>query len=159
MSLDEFCSAIGVTNLGNTGRIASPTDLHHLYSSLCHQDTRTSQRSKNSCMQFPEIRYFAYYLARENTSNSTNLDLAIMLAAVAKDYTYSIGAQIARRVSNNASRGPYFGGIIASHILFSQSTISVEPDDELMLPKSLDFNSLSYHGFFKGGSAYGEFDY
>ena len=28
-----------------------------------------------------------------------------------------------------------------------------------MLPKSLYFNTLSYHGFFKGGSAYGAFDY
>ena len=91
-------------------------------------------------MQFPEIGYFAYYLARcvlarENTSNSTNLDLAIMLAVVDRNYTYSIGAQIARRVSNNASRGPYFGGIIASRILFSQSVVSVEPDNDLMLPE------------------------
>ena len=59
MSLDDFCRAISVTNLGNTGRIVHPTDLTNLYSKLCHQDTRTSLRIKNSCMQFPEIRFFA----------------------------------------------------------------------------------------------------
>ena len=42
MSLDDFCRAISVTNLGSTGRIVYPTDLHNLYSKLCHQDTRTA---------------------------------------------------------------------------------------------------------------------
>ena len=110
MSLDDFCRAIGVTNQGYTGRITTPTDLHNLYSRLCHQDTRTAQRSKISCMQSPAVRCFAYYLsrgvlARENTSTSTNLDLAIMLAAIDIDYSYSIGAQIARRIVNNSGRG------------------------------------------------------
>ena len=87
MSLDEFCSTIGVTNHGTHKRITETTELHELYSRLCLQHEKTKQRSKISCFQNPAVRYFAYYLstgvlARENTSTTPSLDLGIGRAHV-----------------------------------------------------------------------------
>ena len=77
------------------------------------------QRGKIRSIQFPAIRYFTYYVARgvvarDNTSNITNLHLAILAAAINKDRTFSIGALIARRLATNHGRGAIYGGVIAS---------------------------------------------
>lgn len=164
MYLDEFCRALGVTNQGYAGRIETSVDLISLYSNLCHQSKKAKKHSKISCMQFPVVRYFAYYLARgvlarENTSTSTNLDLAIMLAAVDKDYSYSIGAQIARRIDNNAGRGRTYGGIVASRILFSQTEVPLDPSDELLPPRRLDFHAMMNHSFFNLNCSPGDYRY
>ena len=106
----DFCRTIGVTNQGYFGKITNPAELHDLYSRLRYQHKKTKQRSKTSCFQHPAVRYFAYYLytgvlARESTSTTPSPDLAIMLAAVDKNYSFSVGAQIARRIDNNSVKG------------------------------------------------------
>lgn len=88
MPLAEFCDIIGVRNEGETHKIMEqPDDLKALFNSLCHGDTRSIQRGKVRSIQFPYIRYFAYYisrgvLARANTSNISSPDLAILSAAL-----------------------------------------------------------------------------
>ena len=58
----------------------------------------------------------------------------MMPAAVDRNYSYSIGAQIARRIDNNAGRGRTYGGIVASRIFFSQTEMPLDPSDELLPP-------------------------
>ncbi|WP_273885952.1 hypothetical protein, partial [Serratia bockelmannii] len=74
------------------------------------------------------------FLLKKSASIVSSLDLAIMLAAVDKDYTFSIGAQIARRIDNNSSKGRTYGGIVASRIFFAQDKIPIAPDDVLLPP-------------------------
>ena len=123
--------------------------------------TQGPQLSKNANMQFPEVRYFAYFfaarvLARENTSTSSNLDLTVMLAIIDRDYSYSVGAQIARRISNNSGKGSTYGGILASHFLFSQTGVPLDPLDELLPASRLDFSCILHHQFFSSDSTPGD---
>ena len=164
MPLNEFCSTIVVTNQGTHRRITDSTELHDLYSRLCCQHEKTKQHSKTSCFQNPAVRYFVYYLssgvlARESTSTTPSPDLAIMLAVVDKDYTYSVGAQIARRIHTNSVKGRTFGGIVASRTFFAQNVIPIAPNDVLLPPRRLDFNTLKLHNFFESKSTYGNFSY
>ena len=91
-----------------------PYALKVLFNSLCSGSTRSIQRGKIRSIQFPYIRYFAYYIARgvlahANTSNIRALDLAILSVALEGDRTYNIGSPIARRLGMNGEKGPTFG--------------------------------------------------
>ena len=137
MSLDEFCSTIGVTNQGTHRRIMDPTELHDLYSRLFRQHEKTKQHSKISFFQNPAVRYFAYYLsngvlARESASTAPSPDLAIMLTAIDQNYTFSVGAQIARRIDTNSAKGCTFGGIVTSRVFAAQNAIPIAPHDVLL---------------------------
>ena len=125
---------------------------------------RTKQRSKISCFQNPAVKYFALYLsngvlAKESASIVSSLDLAIMLTSIDKDYTFSVGAQIARRIDNNSSKGRTYGGIFTSQIFLAQDKILIASDDVLLPSRRLDFNTLKAHNFFEPGSTYGDFNY
>ena len=64
MYLAEFCDIIVLRNEGETYKIMEqPDDLKALFNSLCHGDTRSIQRGKVRSIQFPYIRYFAYYIS------------------------------------------------------------------------------------------------
>ena len=123
MSLVEFCDTIGVRNVGKTTKMnVQPYELKSLFASLWSKDPREIHQGKISTILFPHIRYFAYYitrgvLARDNTSNISARDLAILAAALLGDNTYNIGALIARRLIANNDKGPHFGGIYATLIL------------------------------------------
>ena len=95
MSLDEFCSTIGVPNQGDHKRILDSPELHGLYSRLGCRHKKTLQCSKISCFQNPVVKYFAYYvsngvLARKNSSIASNPDLAILLAALDQNHIFSV---------------------------------------------------------------------
>ena len=108
MPFERFCEIIGVPNVGRTAKMnTQPTDLRTLFNSLCSQDTRDIRRSKISSILFPQLRYFAYYiargvLARDNTSNISAPDIALLANALSGETTYNVGALIARRLALNA---------------------------------------------------------
>ena len=102
-------------------------------------------------IQFPAVRYLGYAIARcilprDNTSNTTSLDLAIHAAAINCDETYNIGALIARRLSTNKVRGPISGGIIASIMLATAMLPPREDDLELDFIR-LDLAAMKSHHF------------
>ena len=86
MLLSEFCSALGVRNTGLTGKMNTrPQYLKELYAGICHDDWRDSTRAKFWSIQFPAVRYLGYVIARcilprDNTSNMSSHDLAILAA-------------------------------------------------------------------------------
>jgi hypothetical protein len=88
MSLERFCSIVGITMFGTSKKIQNrPADLLELYRGVTNDDDRTTQRDKIRNIQLPAIRYFAYYLAtsilgRENTSNISNYHLAFLATAL-----------------------------------------------------------------------------
>src|ERR1041385_1728891 len=104
MSLERFCEIIGVLNIGRTAKMnTQPTELRTLFNSLCRQDTRDIRRSKISGILFLHLRHFAYYiargvLARDNASNISVSDIAILANALPGETTYNVAALIARRL-------------------------------------------------------------
>src|SRR3954466_2191473 len=113
MTLGKFCEIIGVPNVGRTGRMASrPSELKTFFNSLCSIDTRDIHQSKISSILFPHLRYFAYYiargvLARDNTSNISAPDIAILAAALSGRSDYNLGVLIARRLAMNGNKETY----------------------------------------------------
>ena len=110
-----------------------PQYLKELYAGICHDDWRNSTRAKFGSIQFPALRYLCYVIARcvvprDNTSNMTSPDLAILAAAINCDKTYNIGALIARHLSTNKVRGSIYGGIIAL-IMLATAMLPPRKDD------------------------------
>ncbi|KAK1696990.1 hypothetical protein QYE76_013687 [Lolium multiflorum] len=109
-------------------------------------DCRTIQRGKIRNIQLPAIKYFAYYigtsiLGRE-TSNISSYHLAFLNVALTGETPYHLGSLIARRLS---SRGPIFGGTIASRIL-THLDIPLDSNDVPLTPRKLDIAAMkSYH--------------
>ena len=74
---------------------AQPYELRVLFDSLCSQDPKDIHRGEISSILFPHIRYFAYFiarvvLARDNTSNISAPDIAILAAALSGENKYNI---------------------------------------------------------------------
>src|SRR4051794_37082388 len=157
MHLLNFCGILGVRNTGTSKRIQDKhTDLLALYREVTNDDTRAAQHGKIRNIQLPAIRYFVYYLAtsilgRGNTINISNYHLALLAAALNNSTKYNLGAVIARRL---ASGGPIYGGIIASHILAALE-IPVDPNDELLVPQSLDLAAMKGRQFVTANSFIG----
>jgi hypothetical protein len=127
--------------------------LLELYRGVTNDDDHTAQRGKIRNIQFPAIRYFAYYLAtsilgRENTINISNCHLAFLAAAFNSSTKYNLGALIARRL---AARGPIYGGIIAARIIAAMG-LSVDPNDTLLAPQRLDLAAMKVHHFVTANS-------
>src|SRR3954463_9397111 len=101
MPMKINCEAIGEPNRGEKLKVNSqPTELRTLFDSFCSQDTKDLHRQKISSILFPHLRYFAYFiargvLARDNTSNSSSPDVAIMANALSGRHDYHVGALIA----------------------------------------------------------------
>src|SRR4051794_34357892 len=157
MPLSNFCDILGVRNTGTSRKIQDkPTDLLALYREVTNDDTRAAQHGKIRNIQLPAIRYFVYYLAtsilgRENTSNVSNYHLAFLAAARNNSTKYNLGAVIACRL---ATSGPIYGGFIASRILAALE-ILVDPNDELLVPESLDLAAMKGHQFVTANSFIG----
>ena len=83
----------------------------------------------------------------------------ILLAALDQNHILSVGAQIARRTDTNSAKGRTYVGIVASLIFNAQNEIPIAPDDVLLPPRRLDFNTLKLHKFFESNSTYGNFNY
>ncbi|KAK1695252.1 hypothetical protein QYE76_011949 [Lolium multiflorum] len=125
-----------------------PKALTELYREVTNDDDRAIQRGKIRNIQLPAIRYCAYYLAtsilgRENTSNISSYHLAFLVAALTGSTPYHVGALIARRLS---SKGPIYGGIIASRIV-AHLGLSIDPNDEILTPVRLDIAAMKSHQF------------
>jgi len=100
MPMSRFCEALGLPDEGKKAKMSSqPSKLRTLFDSFCSQDTRDLHRQKISSILFPHLRYFAYFiargvLARDNTSNSSALDTAILANAILGNTYYQVGALI-----------------------------------------------------------------
>ncbi|KAK1666954.1 hypothetical protein QYE76_055113 [Lolium multiflorum] len=149
MKLKDFCIALDIAPVGTAKKIEkSPKALTELYREVTNDDSRTIQRGKIRNIQLPAIRYFAYYLAirilgREDTSNISSYHLAFLVAALTGNTPYHLGALIARRLS---TRGPIYGGIIASRIL-AHLDLPLDPTDEKLTPIRLDIAAMKSHQF------------
>ncbi|KAK1668206.1 hypothetical protein QYE76_056365 [Lolium multiflorum] len=155
MKLKDFCTALDIAPVGTAKRIEdNPRALLELYREITNDDCRTIQRGKIRNIQLPAIKYFAYYLAtsilgRENTSNISSYHLAFLIAALTGETPYHLGALIARRLS---SRGPIFGGIIASRIL-AHLELPLDPTDVQLTPIRLDIAAMKSHQFVTADSS------
>src|SRR4051812_17259432 len=88
MPMSIFCEALGLPDIGENNKKNSQTvALNTLLDSFCNTEVRKSNRQKISNILFPHLRYFAYYiarwvLARDNTSNTSTPNTAIMANAL-----------------------------------------------------------------------------
>ncbi|KAE8816419.1 hypothetical protein D1007_06022 [Hordeum vulgare] len=164
MSLGAFCDILGVGNIGKMTKMSiHPYELKSLFASLCSKDPREIHRGKISSILFPHIRYLRYYisgrvLARDNMSNVSDPDLAILAAALLGDNTYNIGALVARRLVANSGKGPHFGGIYATLILEHLGR-TVCTDDTPFSLISFDLISMKRHEFVTRTSEFGNLVY
>ncbi|KAE8809378.1 Transcription elongation factor B polypeptide 3 [Hordeum vulgare] len=148
----EFCDAIGVRNVGKTTRMkVQPYELKFLFASLCSKDPQDIHRGESSSIVLPHIRCFAYYiargvLARDNTSNISAPDIAILAAALSGDNTYNIGALIARRLVANNGKEPHFGGIYAT-LIPEHLERTIRTDDAPFPFIRFDLTAMKRHEF------------
>jgi hypothetical protein len=153
MSLERFCSILGIAMFGTAKKIKNrPADLLELYRGVTNDDDRTAQRGKIRNIQLPTIRYFAYYLA---TSNISNYHLAFLATALDVSKKYNLDALIARRL---AARRPIYGGIIVACIAAALG-LYVAPNDTLLVPQRLDLAAMKIHHFVTANSCAGSLVY
>src|ERR1043165_208756 len=127
MPMSIFCEALGLPNIGKKKRKNAQTvALNTLLDSFCNIEVRRSNRQKISNILFPHPRYFVYYiargvLARDNTSNTSSPDIAIMANALSGNHEYHVGMLIARRLAANSNKGVSFVAFM-THLFCSFST-------------------------------------
>ncbi|KAK1668885.1 hypothetical protein QYE76_057044 [Lolium multiflorum] len=152
---DFIAEKHGIVPVGTARRIEdNPKELLELYRGITNDDCRTIQRGKIRNIQLPAIKYFAYYIAtsilgRENTSNISSYHLGFLIAALTGDTPYHLGALVARRLS---SKGPIFGGIIASRVL-AYLELPLDPTDVKITPMRLDIAAMKSHQFVTADSS------
>ena len=152
LPFDDFCTAIRVPQWGSREKIKErPGPLMDLYKEICQGRNFTEEDGKIRNIQFPSIRYFAYFitkcvLARKVASKLSSFDLAFISAALKQDRTYNLGALIAQRLSTNRERGGICGGLIASRLLAFHGVVPHCRDIQFPLER-LDFNSMMQHKF------------
>src|SRR3954468_13993604 len=100
---------------------------------------------------FPDLRYFAFYiargvLARDNTSSTSTLDTAIMENALSGKHEHHVGTLIARRLATSSTKGDVFGGVYATLLLQSLQG-ETHPDDAIFPFVSLDLAAMKRHFF------------
>ena len=114
MPMRIFCEALGLPDIGEKKRKNTQTvALNTLLDSFCNTEVRPSNRQKISNIMFPHLRYFAYYiargvLARDNTSNTSTPDTAIMENTLSGKHEHHVGTLIARRLATNSTKGDVF---------------------------------------------------
>src|SRR3954466_4747195 len=153
MPMSIFCEALGLPGLvekkkrKNVQTIA----LNTLLDSFCNTEVRPSNHQKISNIMLPHLRYFAYYiargvLARDNTSNTSTPDTAIMENALSGKHEHHVGTLIARRLATNSTKGDVFGGVYATLLLHSVQGVPC-PDDAIFPFVSLDLAAMKRHFF------------
>src|ERR1044071_5804032 len=112
MPMSVFCEALGLPGLVEKKKRKNiPTvEINTLLDSFCNTEVRLSNRQKISNIMFPHLRYFAYYiargvLARDNMSNTSSRDTAIMANALSGNNEYHVGTLIARRLAADGNKG------------------------------------------------------
>jgi hypothetical protein len=152
LPLDVFCTTIRVPQWGSLEKIrGQPRPLLELYEEICQGRSFTGECDKIRNIQFPSIRYFAFFitkcvLARKAASKLSLHDLAFIAAALRRDRTYHLGALIAFRLDVNREKGGICGGLIASRLLALHGVVPHFLD--LQFPEEkLDLNSMIHHKF------------
>src|SRR4051812_13755701 len=152
MPMSSFCDALGLTDRGEKRNKNSQTAaLKTLLDSFCNTKVRDTNRQKISNILFPHLRYFLYYiargvLARDNTSNTSSPNTAIMANGLTGDHEYHMGTLIARRLAAIGNKGGLFGGIYATLLLqYLEGTPC--PDDTAFPFISLDLGAMKRHKF------------
>src|ERR1041385_4362668 len=153
MPMSTFCEALGLPGLAEKKKRKNvqTVALNTLLDSFCNTEVRSSNRQKISNIMFPHLRYFAYYIARgvfarDNTSNTSTPDTAIMANALSGDHEYHVGTLIARRLATNSNKRGLFGGVYATLLLqFLQG--EPRPDDAIFPFVSLDLAAMKRHLF------------
>jgi hypothetical protein len=122
-----------------------------LYEEICQGRSFTGEGGKIQNIQFPSIRYFAFFitkcvLARKAASKLSLYDLTFIAAALRHDMTYHLGALIAFHLDVNREKGGICGGLIASCLLALHGVVPHFLD--LQFPEEkLDLNSMIHHKF------------
>src|SRR3954462_4114214 len=153
MPMNRFCEVLGLPGLVEKKKRKNiPTiEINTLLDSFCNTEVRPSNRKKISNIMFPHLRYFAYYiargmLARDNTSNTSTPDTAIMENALSGKHEYHVGSLIVKRLATNSNKGDLFGGVYATLLLqFLQG--EPRPDDIVFPFVSLDLAAMKRHFF------------
>ena len=163
LPFDAFCAAIRVPQWGSRGKIhGQPKHLTDLYEVICQGRTYSDESGKIRSIQFPCIRYFAYFitrcvLARKSANKLSIPDLAFLAAALQHDKSYNLGALIAFRIAANREKGG-FCGLIASRLLAMHGVVALPNDLQLSLER-LDFASMGRHGFVTSWSTLNNLSY
>src|SRR3954464_4156279 len=153
MPMNRFCEVLGLPGLVEKKKRKNiPTiEINTILDSFCNTEVRKSNRQKISNIMFPHLRYFAYYiargvLARDNTSNTSTPDTAIMENALSGKHEHHVGTLIAKRLATNSTKGDVFGGIYATLLLRSLQG-EPHPDDAIFPFVSLDLAAMKRHFF------------
>src|SRR4051812_22285057 len=153
MPMSTFREALGLLGLVENRKRKNfqTVALNTLLDSFCNTEVSSSNRQKISNNMFPHLRYFAYYisrgvLARDNTSNTSTPDTAIMVNAPSGKHEYHVGSLIAKCLATNSNKGDLFGGVYATLLLqFLQGEL--RPDDAVFPFISLDLAAMKRHLF------------
>jgi hypothetical protein len=152
LPFDVFCAAIRVPQWGSHKRMKEwPRPLMDLYEEICQGRSFSGESGKIQNIDFPSIRYFAYFitkcvLARKVASKLSSYDLTFIAAALRGDRTYNLGALIAFRLDANREKGGICGGLIASRLLALHGVVPHILDLQFPIER-LDFNSMLQHKF------------
>src|ERR1043165_6247805 len=165
MPMSIFCEALGLPVLveKKKRKNVQTVALNTLLDSFCNTEVRPSNRQKISNIMFPHLRYFAYYiargvLARDNTSNTSTPDTAIMANALSGKHDYHVGSLIAKRLATNSNKGDLFGVVYATLLLqFLQG--EPRPDDAIFPFVSLHLAAMKRHFFVTKASDHYTLDY
>src|SRR4051812_8375679 len=153
MPMSTFREALGLLGLVENRKRKNfqTVALNTLLDSFCNTEVRESNRQKISNIMFPHLRYFAYYIARgafarDNTSNTSTPDTAIMENSLSGKHEYHVGSLIEKRLATNSNKGGLFGGVYATLLLqFLQG--EPRPDDTVFPFVSLDLSAMKKHFF------------
>src|ERR1044072_8891703 len=165
MPMNRFCEVLGLPGLVEKKKRENiPTvEIYTLLDSFCNTEVRPSNRQKISNIMFPDLRYFAYYiargvLARDNTISTSTPDTAIMENALIGKHEHHVGTLIAKRLATNSTKGDVFGGVYATLLLHSVQGVP-RPDDTIFPFASLDLAAMKRHFFVTKTSDHFALDY
>src|SRR3954468_8837032 len=93
----DFCAAIRVPQCGSCENIKeSPKSLMDLYAEICQGLDFSKESGKIRNIQFPSIRYFAYFITKCVLARKiSSFDLDFITAPLNRNRSYSLGAFIA----------------------------------------------------------------
>src|SRR3954470_11732358 len=153
MPMNRFCEVLGLPGLVEKKKRKNiPTvEINTLLDSFCNTEVRPSNRQKISNIMFPHLRYSSYYiargvLARDNTSNTSTPDTAIIANALSGKHEYHVGSLIAKHLATNSTKGDIFGGVYAT-LLLQFLQMEPRPDDTVFPFVSLDLPAMKRHFF------------
>src|SRR3954469_5541447 len=153
MPMNRFCEVLGLPGLVEKKKRKNiPTvEINMLLDSFCNTEVRPSNRQKIYNIMFPHLGYFTYYIARgvldrDNTSNTSTPDTAIMANALSGKHEYHVGSLIAKCLATNSNKGDLFGGVYAT-LLLQFLQMEPRPDDTVFPFVSLDLAAMKRHFF------------